>query len=96
MNVVFVVISGSFHIMDTAFKGEVFGQQIELPEDLATRAVQDGAVMLPKDQFDAFGFTPEEIAAYPNSLARMSAPSDFLAKFTRAVAAQQAYRGGIS
>lgn len=95
-NPLFVLVSGSFQVMDTPHSGDVFGQVLELPQAIAHRAVQDGAALLPKELFDTLGFTVQEIAAWPNAKVRAEAPAEFQAKFKAALEALHVFRASLA
>ncbi len=86
----YVNVGGPFQIIDTPHKVEVWGQTIEIPDDLARGAILSGAHLLPADQFA--GFTADELAKYPNALAQVSAPPEFHKKLAAAIKAARDYR----
>ncbi len=88
----YILVSGSFQIWDSPHKGDVFGQQFDLTDELAASAIVSGAALLPKDKFDALGFNPEEVAANPNAIKRQTASAPFQVKFKKAIAAVSEYR----
>jgi len=81
---------GSYqHIFDTPFELKRFGQLIEMPDDLARKSVSDGAQLIPPADFDAIGFTAEE-------LKRGVDTPELAAKKRQAWAALQAFRQSLS
>jgi hypothetical protein len=66
--------SGDFH------QARLFGDSFEMPEPVASRAISEGAAILPEDIFAALGFTDAEIEKYPNRRTQQSAPADWQAK----------------
>jgi hypothetical protein len=92
----FVLVSGSFQTIDTPHGADTFGQQVEMPEDLAASAILSGASLLPKDAFDSCGFSTEEIAAWPNARMQANAPAPFHAKHAKALQAVREYREKLS
>ncbi len=92
----YVLVSGTFETLDTPHKGETFGQQFELPENLARSAILAGAQLVPKDAFDSCAFNEKEIAAYPNARLQADAPATFKAKFAKALTVAADYRAKLS
>ena len=92
---VFVLVSGTFEVMDTPHKGEAFGQRLDMPEHLVASAVLAGASLLPEDEFKELGFTPEELSQYPNAFAQAGAPAEFRAKHAAAIQAVREYRATL-
>lgn len=62
----------------TAMKS--FGQAIELTEEQAEEAMRGGCALLPADQFNSIGFTPDELKKYPTAGYQINAPKPFLEK----------------
>jgi len=62
-----------------------FGQSADLPESLYREAVLGSCGILPEPDFNAIGFTPQELKLYANPGARQSAPDEFRAKYKRAI-----------
>jgi hypothetical protein len=91
----YVLVGGPFEIVDTPHKIEVWGQPVEIPDDLARGAILEGAHLLPKDQFDALGFPPEQVAKYPNARLQTGAPADFQQKHAAALQAAREYRAQL-
>jgi len=92
----YVLVSGSFHVVDTPHQGEVLGQEFEMTDDLAKSAILSGASLLPKDMFDAQGFNANELASFPNARLQAAAPDTFKRKFEGAVKAVADYRAKLA
>jgi hypothetical protein len=79
----FVLIGGPFEISDhPEFAGQahaerVFGDVLEMPDELANRAISEGAAMLPEATFQKCNFSVEEIKAYPNPRLQVGAPASW-------------------
>lgn len=63
---------------------ERFGQNIDLPANEGAAAIAGNAVLLPKAQFEACGFTPEELERYAFPGPRSNATSEFAEKWKNA------------
>jgi hypothetical protein len=61
-------------------QARLFGDVIDMPEAVATRAISEGAAILPQDLFASLGFTDAEIEKYPNKRTQQTAPADWQAK----------------
>lgn len=74
----------------------LFGQRVEMDDDLATEAVAGGCALLPEADFAACGFTASELAAHQNIGTHAEASQEFRDKKHRALlmlaAKQQAAR----
>jgi len=90
----YVNVGGNFEIVDTPHKIETWGQPVEIPEDLARGAIGSGAHLLPKDQFDKLGFTPDELKL-SNANLQARASADFHAKAEKAIEAARQYRDAL-
>ena len=67
-------------IWDTPFKFSRFGQVAEIPDAVALKAIAHRAALLPKADFDALGFTADELKKYAKSEMHHDAPGAFLEK----------------
>lgn len=56
------------------------GQPANLPPELIKDAILGGCPLIPKDKFDAIGFTPDELRAFGPYEKRMTAPAEFHSK----------------
>lgn len=98
----FVLIGGPFEIRDTAFEGDnhlfgcTLGAAFEMPEEVAHEAIVHGAALLPKEAFDALGFTADELKRYPNAKRQTDAPADVQAKLLSARIAVHDYRAQLA
>jgi hypothetical protein len=93
---IYVLVSGTFEMLDTPHKGEVLGQQFDLTDDQAKSAILAGACLLPQDAFDDFGFNSEELKAYSNARRQAAAPAIFHAKHSAAVLAASGFRAQLA
>ena|ERR1700688_209099 len=91
----YVNVGGPFEIMDTPHKIETWGQPVEIPEDLARGAILSGAHLLPAEEFDLLGFTPEE-RKLSNARVQAHAPPEFHARHVKALEAARNYRAQLA
>lgn len=73
-----------------------FGQRVELPAELAKDAVRGGASLLPEDQFEALGFSAEELSKHGTPGGRINAPDSFLRKHKAGLLAAHEYRESLT
>jgi len=98
----FVLVGGPFEIYDTPMSGEshlfrcTLGSVFEMSEDDGKKAVAEGAALLPKETFDAIGFTAEELKKYSNARLQAEAPAECQAKLLAARIALHNYRTGAA
>jgi hypothetical protein len=90
------VFLGAFsEVLGAGIKLTRFGQRVELPSEIADETkLRGGLPCIPADQFDAIGFTPEELRKYGPAAAQENAPADFAAKKQQALEILHAIRGG--
>jgi hypothetical protein len=88
---IYVLTHGTFEIADTPHKGEILGQQFDMPEPLAKSAILSGAHILPKAGFDAIGFTADDLK-FSNARLQAHAPAAFHTKHEAARLAVHEYR----
>lgn len=81
----YVLVGGPFSIVDTPHQIEIFGHPFEIAEELAHKAISEGAPILPKEQFDSFSWTPEELK-FTNARLQTNAPHSWREKRDRALA----------
>ena|SRR5579875_3264565 len=62
-----------------------FGQEVDMTEDQARGGLGSPVVAIPDSEFQALGFTPDELEKYSTSVDQRSAPATFLAKKQRAL-----------
>ena len=93
---------GSTATKEGAFSLDQFGQEITLSEELAREVILEGVALVPAAQFDRFGFTKEELKAYPTVDFQNAAPESFHGKRVTAWKWMHEYReslkdkGGLS
>lgn len=77
---------------------KTLGQSVELSEDLFRDAVLGGCPLLPAEEFDALGFTAEELKRYGDAYGREHAPAEFFDKlragWVRAAKIRADFEGG--
>lgn len=56
------------------------GQSIQLEASVAREAITGGCSLLPEVEFDALGFTDEELREFGGTYGRAAAPPEFIAK----------------
>lgn len=66
---------------------KALGQRVELADDLAKSVILGNAALIPSFQFDALGFTADELKHYNTPERRMGAPDPFMAKYRKALMA---------
>lgn len=72
---------GSYCEIDNGrIKLERFGQRIELPENVAETVIRGGGAILPEADFNAIGFTEQEISLYAYPGQQATAPEVFQRK----------------
>lgn len=69
-----------------------FGQQIQMDDATAKDAVLGGCAIIPESDFQACGFTAEELRAYANPGPRSAAPSEFQSKVKAALVKHHDWR----
>ena len=70
-----------------------FGQQVELPDQLAEDAMSGGCALLPEAVFNQIGFTATELDRFATPGSHADAPAEFLDKKKQAISAYQT--GGL-
>jgi hypothetical protein len=71
---------------------QTFGQAVELTDDMVRAASLGGAEILPDDEFQAIGFTDQELKLWGNAVRQMKAPETFRAKYLAAREAARMFR----
>ena len=66
-----------------------FGQRVELPETVADTVILGGGAFIPEAQFEALGFTAEELKSFPFPGQQANAPESFQNKKREAILAFQ-------
>jgi len=61
-------------------KLERFGQQIELPDEVAEIVVKGGGAIIPEADFEKLGFTEQELSLYAFPGQQVGAPDAFTVK----------------
>lgn len=69
-----------------------FGQRIELPEHTASEAIRGGAALVPEEEFEAIGFTADELKNFAFPGQQVNAPEPFKTKQRAAILAYQTRR----
>lgn len=72
------------------------GQPVELDEALALEALRGGACVLPAAEFEAIGFTEDELRKYATPGAQIKAPPEFKDKLKAAWLAADKLRGEVT
>ncbi|MFN3323418.1 MAG: hypothetical protein ACK5AZ_07980 [Bryobacteraceae bacterium] len=76
---------GSYCEIDNGrIKLERFGQRIELPENVAETIIRGGGAILPEAEFNAIGFTEQELELYAYPGQQATAPGAFQRKRAKA------------
>lgn len=71
-------------IWDSGFKFTKFGQLVEMPDDMAAIAKAGKISIIPAEEFDKLGFTPEDLKKFTRFESHRSAPIDFIEKRNQA------------
>jgi hypothetical protein len=72
-----------------------FGQKAEMDEALAKHVVLLGVQLIPEAEFDAIGFSDEDISRYPSAISHMNAPDDFKRRKKTALMALHDFRESL-
>lgn len=70
-----------------------FGQRVDLPEEIAKDAIAGDCAMIPAEEFDAIGFTPDELRKFAKASSHGNAPAEFLEKKKQALVKFHELRG---
>ena len=90
----FVFLGAYSEVLGAGIKLTRFGQRVDLPPEIADETkVAGGLPCIPAEQFDALGFTPDELRKYCPVAAHENAPPEFLAKKAQALQILHALRG---
>lgn len=57
-----------------------FGQHVEMPDDLAKHVIDQGAHLMPQEDFDKLGFTKDELHRHKDVKTHKQASQEFLNK----------------
>ena len=91
----FVFLGAYSEVLGAGIKLTRFGQRVDLPPDLADETkVAGGLPCIPAEQFDAIGFTPDELQKYWAAATHENAPPEFLGKKAQALEILHKLRGG--
>lgn len=74
------VFCGSQSVIGNVVEMKRFGQRVDLDDQIAQEAIAGGCPLLVAEEFDAIGFSDEELKKYGDVHARASAPSEFVEK----------------
>jgi hypothetical protein len=86
MSLSYVFLGGVSEVLGAGIKLTRFGQRIELPPEIAEETKKQGGIpAIPAEQFDALGFTPQELEKYGPAAAMANAPPEFWAKKRKAL-----------
>lgn len=94
------VFLGSFSQVLSETPGESikltrFGQRVELSDDAAEQTRHPrGLPVIPAEDFDALGFTADDLRKFGAAQSHENAPAEFLQKKMLALQALHEYRGG--
>lgn len=72
------------HIMDTPFTFRFFGQLAEIPADVAKAAQLGRIPLIPVEDFERIGFTPDELKRYQRFESHDAATEAFIQKRSQA------------
>ena len=92
MKETFVFVGSSVSDMMGVVSFRSFGQAKELTREQARDLASGGSAIVPRAQFDALGFTAEELRKFGPFGAHANAPAEFAAKQQAAIAAHDAFR----
>ena len=91
----FVFLGAYSEVLGAGIKLTRFGQRVDLPPEIADETkLAGGLPCIPTDQFDAIGFTAEELRKYGPAAAHENAPPEFLAKKAQALQILHTIREG--
>ena len=90
----FVFLGAYSEVLGAGIKLTRFGQRVDQPPEIAGETkLAGGLPCIPAEQFDAIGFTAEELRKYGPVAAHENAPPEFLAKNAQALQILHALRG---
>jgi hypothetical protein len=72
-----------------------FGQKADMDDALAKQVILNGVQLIPEAEFEAIGFSDDEIAKYPSAISHMSAPDEFKRKKKTALIALHEFREAL-
>lgn len=72
--------ASSAQIMDTKFVFKRYGQQVELPDELATRVMAENFPVVTEEEFKSLGHTEDELKNHANPATHAKASAEFLGK----------------
>lgn len=72
-----------------------FGQKADMDDACARQHCLKGVQLIPEAEFDAIGFTDDELKLYPSGISHMGAPDDFKRKKKTALVALHAFRESL-
>ena len=91
----FVFLGAYSEVLGAGIKLTRFGQRVELPPEIAEETKHPrGLPCIPAEQFDAIGFTAEELRKYGAAAAQENAPPEFWERKAKALAMLHTMRGG--
>ncbi len=91
----FVFLGAYSEVLGAGIKLTRFGQRVELPPELAEQTSHPrGLPCIPAADFDALGFTPEELRKFGPAASHEHATAEFLAKKSAALEILHSIRGG--
>jgi hypothetical protein len=72
-----------------------FGQKADMDDACAHLHCLKGVGLIPEAEFEAIGFTDDELKLYPSAISHMSAPDEFKRKKKTALMALHAFREAL-
>jgi hypothetical protein len=93
MTTTFVFLGALSEVLGAGIKLTRFGQRVELLPDLADETKRAGGLpCIPAVEFDAIGFTPEQLRKFGPTATHENAPAEFQTKKQQALAILHAIR----
>jgi hypothetical protein len=83
-------------VFNPAYQFRSFGQKAEIDDALAQQLVRKRIPLIPEAEFEAIGFTGDELAAHPSAVSHMSAPDEFKRKKKTALLALDEFRKSLA
>lgn len=73
-----------------------FGQKAEIDDVLAQQLIRKRIPLIPEAEFEAIGFTDDELAKFPTAISHMGATDEFKRKKKTALLALEEFRTSLA
>jgi hypothetical protein len=90
-------VGDSADVYNPSYAFRRFGQKADLDDAQAQQLVAKRRLpLIPEAEFDAIGFTDDELAKYPSAISHMNAPAEFQRKKKTALIALEEFRHSLA